>query len=300
MKIMYPRDEMLFLLLWKARVLSTRAIWSALFSNASIKTCYERLMKLKKSNHLRRVTVGEGGSVWTLGLNGFQIVRGRLPEMKSPGYGSESPAHDLLVLVAAYGDHWPNLPSEVSILSEEEIKRLTLEHLPSWYPFELLRRPDCLWHLNSDSQGNCIALEMESNLKSVSKYEIIARQYQDAPSVSRVFWFVVSIRAAEFIHQVFFNRFGAQDLKHNFILISDLVAKGWMSTVRVGPDKDRKLENLLKIEPGTSSVMGRRLYHLDLYASPHKSKAYENLLQSDFSNSVTYFKSTPFSAFIKS
>ncbi len=299
MKLMYLRDVDLFLLLWKYRVLSTRAIWCALYDKVAIKTCYERLMKLAKANYIRCISVGENGSAWTLSVNGFQAIRDVIPELKVPGYGSESPTHDLMVLVAAFGDHWPSLPAGVLLLSEEEIKRVPLEYLPDWYPVDLLRRPDGLWLVQDGIQSTCIAFEMETTKKTLSSYEIIARQYQDASTVSRVVWFVSTLNVAELLQSAFQNRAGSHDFKHSFVLISDLVSNSWDAPVILGRDSGFSLCDFLKNQCGTASVQGRRLCHLDLSKTPHRSRAYGFSDPDGFSNSARHFKSTPFSTFIK-
>ncbi|MGZ3783869.1 MAG: hypothetical protein ACXWR0_05005 [Bdellovibrio sp.] len=299
MKVMYPRDAKLFHALWKYKILTTHAIWYFIFFNSSMKTTYERLMQLKKGNFIRRVSVGENGFAWSLSVNGYNIVQLDLPELKVPGYGSESPTHDLLVNFAAFGDCWPKLPDHISLLTEEEVKRIPLEYLPSWYPVDLLRRPDGIWNVDSDGKNQLVALELESTLKPSLKYETIAKQYRDANSVFRVVWLVSSKSTAEKIQNAFSEKLSLLDMKHNFILISDMIKFGWSSKFIAGPEKSKTLDNLLNFSNGTGSVPVRRLCHLDLSISPHRSSAYKSIFLSENPNLDTYFKTTPFSSYIK-
>jgi hypothetical protein len=299
MKIVLQRDVDLLVSLWKFKLLTTHAIWLAHYPDTAVKTCYERLMKLKKSNHIRRVNIGDKGSAWTLSVKGFQHIREFLPDLKQSGYGSDSPIHDLLIPLAMFGDNWPSLPHGTSVLSEDEIKRCYIEHLPKWYPLELLRRPDGLWHIEGNGRTALLALEIETTLKSTMSYEIIARQYRDATSVSKVIWCVPSESMAQSIYSCFQNKIGVSDFRHNFILISDLVVNGWRSPILLGPDKQIPLEKLLDYTNGISSIHGRSRCHLDISITPHKSPTSKLLYSLGIPNLATYLKSPPFSSLIQ-
>lgn len=299
MKIVFPRDADLFMLLWTHKILTTKAIWLGAFHQTSLKTCYERLLKLKKSSYIRRIPISDSGYAWSLSINGFQILKDQLPELKVPGYGSESPLHDLFIPLAAYSQHWPLLPTGISFLTEEEIKRFPLEYLPSWYPMDLIRRPDGIWQIQSQSKYYLVAIEIETTLKSALKYETIARQYQDSESIDRVVWFVPTLNFAETILSSFIKRVGSSNFKHDFILLSDLISHGWESNVIVGGDNGNKLTKILNSPLGTASMPGRRLSHLDISLSPHKSVTSKFLSEAAPPDLATYFKSTPFSTFLK-
>lgn len=299
MKIVFPRDADLFMLLWKHKILTTRAIWLGAFQQTSLKTCYERLLKLKKSSYIRRIPICDSGYAWSLSVNGFQVLKNQLPELKVHGYGSESPLHDLFIPLAAYSHHWPHLPAGVLFLAEEEIKRIPLEYLPSWYPMDLIRRPDGIWRIQNQSKYFLIAIEIETTLKPSLKYETIARQYQDSESIARVVWFVPTFNFAETILSSFKKRVGANKLKHDFILLSDLVSRGWESNIILGTDNHTNLAKILNSVIDTASVPGRRLSHLDISLSPHKSVSSKSLCNTVNPNLATHFKSTPFSTFLK-
>ncbi len=299
MKITFPRDAELFTLLWKHKILTTRAIWLGAFQNASLKTCYERLVKLRKSNYIRKISISDNGYAWSLSVNGFNILKLHLPEFKLPGYGSESPLHDLLVPIAAHSDFWPNSPDNILFLTEEEIKRLPFESLPSWFPLDLIRRPDGIWNIKTRIGKNLVALEVETSLKAILKYETIARQYQDSDSISHVVWFVPTISFADSIYSSFKKRVGLVNFKHEFILLSDLVNIGWNAQIRFGSGRFSKLSDLLEIDIGKDSVPGRRLSQLDISLSPHKSRTSKFLFESANPNLASYIKTTPFQNYIK-
>lgn len=308
MKLNYPRDLDLFMLLWRFKVATTHSIWAALFHDASIKTCYERLMKLMNSNFIKRVVISESHFVWSLGPNGFLALRDLLPEMKVPGYGSEFPIHDLLVSLASHGDHWASLPNDLTFLTEEEVKRLSTEHLPEWYPMDLLRRPDGFWCHQNGEEKTIVALEVETTLKPNAKYETIARHYEMVPDLHRALWFVTSSKMANAIFGCFQNKVGSENFKHDFILISDLVFNGWSAPIILGPDEQSSVENVLINRSGSPSVPGRRLSHLDLSICPHKSRTSKQIFNSDFSNLAaptsascifSIIKNSPFSHLIK-
>lgn len=308
MKLNYPRDLDLFMLLWRFKVATTHSIWAALFHEISIKTCYERLMKLMNSSFIKRVSISESHLVWSLGPNGYLAIRDLLPEMKNPGYGSEFPIHDLLVNLASHGDYWASLPKNLTFLSEEEVKRLSIEHLPEWYPMDLLRRPDGFWFYHKEEIKYTMALEVETTLKPNTKYETIARHYDMVPNLYRVLWIVTSSKMANTIFECFQNKVGSENFKHDFILISDLVLNGWSASIILGADEGASIEKVLLNYTGSSSVPGRRLSHLDLSVSPHKSKASKQFFNSDFPNLAThlsaitlypFFKNSPFSHLIK-
>lgn len=299
MKLSYPRDLELFMLLWRFKVATTHSIWAALFHEVSIKTCYERLMKLMNSNFIKRIAISESHFVWSLGANGFLAIRNLLPEMKTPGYGSEFPIHDLLVSLASHGDHWASLPNDLTFLTEEELKRLSIEHLPEWYPMDLLRRPDGFWCYQNGEDRGIVALEVETTLKPNAKYETIARHYEMVPDLKRVLWFVTSSKMASAIFECFQNKVGSENFKHDFILISDLVFNGWSASVILGPDEQSSVENVLINRSGSPSVPGRRLSHLDLSVSPHKSRASKQIFNSEFPNLAPPMSALSLSPFIK-
>jgi hypothetical protein len=299
LKITFPRDADLFTLLWKHKILTTRAIWLGVFQNASLKTCYERLLKLRKSNYIRRVSISDNGYAWSLSVNGFNVLKAQLPEFKVPGYGSESPLHDLLVPIAAYSDFWPNSPRDMFFLTEEEIKRLPLEALPQWFPIDLIRRPDGIWNIKSGQERILVALEVETSIKAVLKYETIARQYQDSESISRVIWIVPTLNFAETIFSTFKKRVGFAGFKHEFVFLSDLIIHGWNAKISLGSNKFRSLSDLFNLPVGNESVLGRRLSQLDISLSPHKSRTSPFFRESEIPNLATYIKTTPFHNYIK-
>ncbi|MBL7542563.1 MAG: hypothetical protein JNL11_02050 [Bdellovibrionaceae bacterium] len=297
MKIMFPRDANLFRTLWKHKLLTTRAIWLSEFESASLKTCYQRLLKLESSNHIKSVRVGDSGYAWTLSVNGYNVLKDQMPQLKIPGYGSESPLHDLIVLSASYVDSWPNLYSGLSILTDEEIKRHNLENLPEWFPFELIRRPDGIWR-NANTE-KLFAIEVEINLKAIAKYESIATQYQDSENITRVVWFVPSLSMAEKILSSIKTRLGTTTSKHVFFSIPNLITYGLNSYPLLEQVNRKSLGELLEITQGTLSVPGRRWCHLDISKTPYKSISSKNLFDSANPDLATYLKSTPFSNLIK-
>lgn len=280
------RDQNILRFLWNWKLLPTSVIWKRFFSTEQDSYPYRRMMKLYRSGLVTQVGVVQGlhlearqkTVLWTLTSKGFNEVREHLGPLKEEGYKSEYPRHDFLVTAIHLGEFLGNLPAEVSLFSENQLRRYAVQRYPSWVPKEACHRPDGYWCIGTGRQQKIYALEVETSVKSISRYTQCASFYRRIKEISRVFWYVESLGEAQSVQKALKVYDESRYQIHNFILISEFETHGWNAPIILGQDRPQTLRTFLTDESGGLMEASRNLASIGLWMNPRvcrvESKSY--------------------------
>jgi len=216
-----------------------------------MKRTYNRLQDLTRFSFLEAKRDGIGqGTVWALTRSGYAAIRHRIPHLRSDGWQSENPLHDLLVSVVQLGDWLKEIPAHVDYFTEQELRHFDFELYPEWVPKTELHRPDGYWRIRDGNGFLTVALEVELHQKSRTEYAQVARFYDFQPSIDRVLWVVRGDAMAKMIQRTALDSI-TNPSPHNFVQLSDFCRSGWQASITFGPEANHTIQYLLRESPGT-------------------------------------------------
>lgn len=249
------REVRILIFLWKWKLVSNAALTSKrFFPVTSQARAYNRLLDLKRVGLIEvRCDDKIQNFAWTVTQKGFKAIREFLPALREEGFRSEYFEHDFLVTAFHLGDWLIELPSNVRIFTEQELRRCVFDEYPSWVP-ETSHRPDGYFGFAGDDKIMPVAIEIELNRKTPTAYEGIGEFYADTTSVFRVLWLVPSVTAAKRIHSKIREYLSVRSNIHNFILVSDFRDLGWQSPIIEGPEAGKTIRQFLDEIPRRKGV----------------------------------------------
>jgi hypothetical protein len=232
--------------IWKWKLTTTAQIAAVYFPNRSIQASYNTLWRLKKGGFVQTQSDRAGRIlVWTLTRKGFEVVRSRLPSnLKSEGYLSETPVHDLIVQAVHMGPWGGQLPPGSETYTEQQLRCIDKDLYPDWIPKSELRRPDGYWRIVDPEKTNVIALEVELTRKDPSDYMRVKRFYDMYPMVDQVFWVVAKEHQIATIVDKVVGQ-SPSTSKHCIVRLSQFAELGWNAPVAVGPNQGQMAHLLL-------------------------------------------------------
>jgi hypothetical protein len=279
------RDIAILKFLWRWKVSTTSALSFKFFSNCSAKTAYYRLKELEAGQFIQIRCNPDGQKfVWVLGSNGYRCLKERLPQLKVPGYGSQSINHDLIASAIHNGDWFLDVPQNVEIVTEQELRRFLPELLPPWVPKTTTRIPDGYWNVPRGDRLATIALEVELIQKDKDRYQRIGKFYSNNNFIYRVLWIVPRSSLATHISKIIQEAYPTKPNIHNFVIFSDFQKFGWQALIQVGPEQKQTIAQLLG---STSSALGQPApsrHLLDVRKCPYKSKRWLEFSPTSFSD----------------
>ena len=291
--------------LWKFRVATTSNLARLFYQDRTQRAAYERLHKLSKHQIIvpRSNTLG-GKWVWILGPVGYEKLIHHLNPLRTPGYGTKSLDHDLLVSALQIGELLPT-QKKISLVTEQQLRRYEFEalaqgfekvpgareYLPneeklSWekdrrnsryahdlpernHPFIGNHYPDGYWLVSGDSRDFTYALEVELNRQRTQDYLRLADFYKNK-GITGVIWLVATQVIANNIHKAMGCM--GQDLaqKHHFILLRDFIKTGWRTPFL--NDHTLNLISFFQSKAGIEIPYTKaQLSFLDVRKCPHSS-----------------------------
>lgn len=284
------RDLSLLEFVWKWKVVSTAALTVRFFGDRAPETAYTRLWRLRRGGFLTFLATGDAEAfVWSLTQKGFHAIRGRLPELEEVGFKSESISHDHLVTSLHLGEWLREIPAGTELASEQEIRRLHVDCLPSWCPATKSHRPDGYIRVSNGDRWLTIALEVELNQKRSSYYSWLAKFYDERHEISRVVWIVRPRTLADSICRNLKKTVGERAAIHNLVSIGDFRKYGWQAPILFGSEQGKPLGFLLRGGVQTSSNLDWTRFLLDTRKCPHKSKSYGKQTTSGFGNCMRLY-----------
>lgn len=192
-----PRDQKLFLTLAKFGVLSTHQIQELYFPGVSHTTLMKRLRLLEKGNYLRRgVTLKDQTNTWVLGSQGK-----RLTQIDTLGTFTNRNTidHDVFITQVrikleslGLAQNWvPEFQMKSEVFRNNRYRNAKSRLIPDGIMVELISQVPC-----------AIAIELELTRKSKLRYRRIFDQYAGKNTLGYIWYFVPSIKDAEFIYKV--------------------------------------------------------------------------------------------------
>lgn len=245
--------------LWKWKLLSTEALAARFYPEAQTYTAYCRLLKLERHRFIQSISFRyQKGAAWMLDVKGFQYILPYLPELSQKGFKSENVLHDFYATAFHLGEWLFRQPNTASLCSEQELRRITLELLPSWVPKSVSHRPDGYSRLHTNEGAHIFAFETELSLKSKSRYEDALSFYDSEPSITGVLWLTGSPNIQRSIERVLQSGNVERKGIHHFVPLSEFRKVGWMSALQGGEFSGRRLIDLLVHGPFT--ILSRSLH----------------------------------------
>ena len=249
--ILSERDEDLLMFLWRWKLATTRNLALAFYAGKSFRAAYIRLWRLERAGWLSSFTAPNGRDhFWTLTDSAFtQIVRPKLSGLIQNGYKSEAMDHDFLVNAIHLGKWVMGMPENVSLFTEQELRRLDPELYPEWVPQSQIHRPDGYTLIADGQESRFMAIEVELSQKKLEIYENVARFYFEDTRVTDVVWVVERQAQARSIKSRIDATIGNQRPNHSFILLDDLRKHHWLATIGLGNHNGLTFENVIGIRP---------------------------------------------------
>lgn len=241
-------DREILVFLWRWKLVSSSAIATRFFPGLSNSGANMRLEDLRKQKLIfpYYMNTTEAKVLWALTSKGFKEAKAVLPKLVEDGFRSEHPLHDFYVTAMHLGEWLGGTPGGCELFSEQELRRIDPNQIPSWIPSPSLHRPDGYWKISLYEGMVIAALEVELNTKGESRYGVVAQFYKDHPGVGRVIWMVRTQGNARTIFEQLKNASPSNIGMHTFILLSDFLTMGWEAPIIYGFEKDEPVSCLLR------------------------------------------------------
>jgi hypothetical protein len=278
------RDIRIFKLLWKWRVLSTKAIWAALFPENVIRTVYNRLARLRAGNWLTFYgNFGEREAIggWGVTRRALHILKDEFP-ITYWGLLDE-PGQSALVSAFHLGEWLRDCPPGVSRFSEHELNSYEPSQYPDWVPrLEFL--PRGYWSIATQEGRVTVALEFPTKLDGKTRGRLLWT-YRQVHAISYVIW--VAHQNTTALVGIYNELMSASSCrKHHLICFEGFKSKGWQAPLLAGPYRGHSVGALLGWKPKApmgsliASPMRSSCEHmsstsLDFRKCPYESKTYD-------------------------
>jgi hypothetical protein len=231
--------------IWRWKLTTTAQIASSFWQNQSMQGAYNTLWRLKEGGFVQKQSDRAGRLlVWTLTRKGFDVIRPSLPELKSDGFLSETPAHDLIVQAVHLGPWVGETPKGVEVFTEQQLRCIDKNLYPDWVPKSELRRPDGYWNISDNGFFQVTALEVELTRKDPADYTRVRKFYELYPAVAQVIWVVAKEHQIKTIVEKVVGT-SPSTSKHNILRLGQFTELGWNALVAVGPDQGKMAHSLL-------------------------------------------------------
>ena len=277
-------DSPLLEFLWQWKVSTTALLSKKFYPNRTAKKAYYRLRELEEGQFIKARRHPEKPKyVWVLAKKGFLTIRGRLPELKEEGYQSEHLGHDLLVTAFHLGDFTFEIPQNIELITEQQLRRYQPHSLPAWVPDTELHRPDGYSLVPSPNGKQIFSFEVEINEKSEADYKHAGRFYRHFSQITKVLWLVKTPAIAARIHTRLLEA-NCDEGKHNFVLCREFFECGWRAIISIGEDHGKTIKNIVGCERGAEGVLTPRQYHLNVQKCTYNSKRSRFYELGDFAN----------------
>jgi predicted transcriptional regulator len=160
------RDQMIMKYIWRWKIASSLSIHSAINNDCSAYSTYKTLVRLEKFGLLEsRHHPTQEFHVWCLSLEGFELIKCELGELKEDGYQSENHPHDRLVQAFQLGEWSTHRFHQVKFFTEQDLRRRDRDDYPDWVPRTEQHRPDGYTRFEIDQRSWTFAYEVELSIK---------------------------------------------------------------------------------------------------------------------------------------
>ena len=251
-KITHERDFPMLQFIWMYKVVSSSILAWRFFSKSKPRTCWRRLYMLRKAEYIQLITLKNGsGNAWSLTAKGYNVVKESLPELREGSYLSDKPNHDLVVLAAHSGNYLSNATKHIQFVTDQQLKSFHEDCLPEWVPSSQSQRPDGYWRVKSGNSQKTVALEVELNTKSKSRYKKIAQFYSDNTEIDEVIWITDNYSACLKIQKCMFAKNKARFHIHSFVELDDFKKSIWNAKLSGGINNGKTVAQALLVPHAT-------------------------------------------------
>ncbi len=293
-KIAGKRDMKILLFLWKWKMATTHTLATRYFYDVSPATAYRRLYRLAEGGFITsRCDVSGNKFIWILEQKGFDVVRRYLPAtLQEEGFKSEHAGHDLVASAFHLGGFLKNVPEQVELFSEQQLRR----YRPKDYPFFVCpgieHRPDGYTCVRGDDTYKVFAFEVELNVKVKRRYNThywtYGKEGREAHEIDSVLWLTASKKEAARLKKIVLNYSASDSIvkHHSFYTLSDFLKYGWDAKEVLGEYGSKsvkeKVSTLLtnKVVTESNHVCSQVL--LNTSKTLHRSKTYRMYEFGDF------------------
>jgi len=288
-RMLGEQDIQCLYLLWKWKMLTTAALAHFVFGGRSLNRSYRRLLVLESERLIQAVASKSGAAfLWMLNDKGYELIKGSLPILKMSGYKSENIEHDFWVTAIHLTPWYHGIPTNCSMMSEQELRRIDFENYPDWAPKTLSHRPDGWWKITEGGTSKIIALEVELSMKTQIAYTELAEFYHSKDLVRGVLWFVKNQAAIDYIQRHLIRGSINANEKHSFFLVDHYFQTQGHTPVVCGKDCGKSFSEIFSTSSVLCESQGTTLGLLDTRKKPtkpvtsNKLKMYESPLSKGY------------------
>jgi len=257
--------------LWRWKCATTSALHRRFFADREIGTTYQRLWKLEKTGVIRSLLDPTGvHRIWVLDKRGFHAIKDSLPPLKEEGYMLSNWGHDLLASAIHYGEGVQRRLPHLEYCTEQHLRRLEPEVIPTWVPKLWEYRPDGFWRAILPSGPRIIGLEVELTQKRALDYKSLGWKF-DYCDADIMLWVVPRESLAKMIHSLV-SETRRKKTEHNFVLLDPVIEKGWQAPVVLGSETGKTINELLGNIPSTDPEPVFTQFTLDTRKRAYKSR----------------------------
>lgn len=276
MVMLNKADFEILYFLWRWKMAPTRLIHISCFKNMNVHKVYVKLLRLEKYSFVEILPRPYRDFIaWKLTKKGFQTLKENSDIFRyiesEDGFGSEHPRHDYLVTSFHLGDWCLNQPSNVQLITEQEIRRFSQKSLPDWVPPTSGHRADGYTQITKEQESTITAIEVELNLKTEDDYIKVFKYYSEMREITTVLWLVADAKIMDNLKKFMKIRRVPNQEAHVFVMLDDYIANHWMAKT---------------ISDLKTPVTVRNYYETILGTIPITTAA----LQLNYSAHMTYFR----------
>ncbi len=285
------QDQKCLMLLWRWKLLSTRALNLAIYPERTPYRCYRRLLTLEENDLIISTSSWDRKAVvWHLGKSGLDVISNNFVESIHTGFRSENKDHDFWVTAIHLGEWLMGTPENCANYTEQELRKVNIENYPEWVPQTKQHRPDGYWKIGLDKPGSesVIALEVELSKKTPMAYNEVGDFYSNMISPYQVIWVVRTDGDISYIHRHLKNGSSTQAREQSYILLSQFIESQWQSRILFGKNQGKSLIEILRtpVEPGQNHSSAKVL--LDVRKKPIDTVSSSRFIKIDLGLSRQY------------
>jgi hypothetical protein len=227
----FDRDQQMIEFLWRHRVATFRTLYTLFYKNIQMRTCYNRLDKLRRQGLiLTRGVDGNQNRYWGLDKRGMAyLVQAKGEIFKTMGFAPQSLNHDHFVSCVLLGDWFAKLPRGVTIITEQELLSLDLTGVAPGLQNDKGRRPDGLWRFEIGPEKKFLALEVELHTKSDTDYVEIIKSYDNHYGIQKIIWVAEGPNLIRRIFNLVQTHSTLKPRDHLFLLASEVRKDLWQT-----------------------------------------------------------------------
>ncbi len=223
-------DSSILKFLYRWKVATSKIIHLALAREISVSSFNKRLKKLQDNELIEaKWDLVNCMWFWQLTDRGFFVIRESLGEIKDHGFRAASPIHDFFILAFQLGPWLFAKDFLPTFVTDQEFLKYDPEILSQHLPKTLKRRPDGVTLVPRGERIVPIAVEIELNAKSVSRYETVVSEYKGTQEVERVLWLVRDKFIVEQFKKAKVNQKDNSQNYHVFLATDEFIKAGWQA-----------------------------------------------------------------------